>query len=217
MRILSVIRISADKQFGYGYLKEIVVRRADPKEYTINEADFPRLDLNDIEDMYLLKIQNKLHRLTCDEQFVLVNALSLFIRRIIIKKRVEDVQLGVESYQPKLNIIMPQNQCDGLKFKEPYTIACEPKGVVYQNKSNKKILMRADELYKFSDETLKLVRDNLDLMLHNFVLGYNNQGMSNRAWSVKDHKRTTSMLKKIDKTLLEKQIMRSLKSFVGGR
>ncbi|GJU89201.1 hypothetical protein Tco_1301624 [Tanacetum coccineum] len=56
IKILSVIRISVDKQFGYGYLKEIVVRQADQKEYAFTEADFPRLHLNDIEDMYLLKI-----------------------------------------------------------------------------------------------------------------------------------------------------------------
>ncbi|GJW02364.1 hypothetical protein Tco_1561220 [Tanacetum coccineum] len=56
MKILSVIRISIDKKFGYGYLKEILIRRVDLKEYIFNEADFPRLHLNDIEDMYLLKI-----------------------------------------------------------------------------------------------------------------------------------------------------------------
>ncbi|GKA19194.1 hypothetical protein Tco_0699109 [Tanacetum coccineum] len=181
IKILSVIRISVDKQFSYGFLKEIVVKRADQKEYMFNEADFLGLHLNDIEDMYLLKLQNKLHYLTGDEQFDLVNALHLFIRRTILKKRVEDVQLSVESYQMKLNLTMPQTQCDGLKFKEPYTIVYKPRGVVYQNKSNQKILMRADEMYKFSDGTLKLVHDNLDLMLHNFVLGYNNQGMPNQA------------------------------------
>ncbi|GJW58116.1 hypothetical protein Tco_0104847 [Tanacetum coccineum] len=116
--------------------------------------------------------------------------------RTIIKKRVEDVQLEVESYQTKLNITFPQTKCDGLDFKEPYTIVYDPIGVVYQNKSNRKIIMRAEELYKFSDGTLKLVYDNMDSMLHNFELGFNNQGMPSRAWSVKDHKRTASMLKK---------------------
>ncbi|GKG41998.1 hypothetical protein Tco_0473749, partial [Tanacetum coccineum] len=77
--------------------------------------------------------------------------------------------------------------------------------------------MRDDELYKFSDETLKSVYDTLDPMLKNFVLGYNNEGMPNRAWSEKDQKRTTSILKKIDDTLLKRRIMRSLEGFVGGR
>ncbi|GKD12111.1 hypothetical protein Tco_1196518 [Tanacetum coccineum] len=63
IKILSVIRISVDEQFGYGYLKEIVVRRANQKEYVFNEADFTRLHLNDIEDMLLLYVQNKFHHL----------------------------------------------------------------------------------------------------------------------------------------------------------
>ncbi|GJR10377.1 hypothetical protein Tco_0793029 [Tanacetum coccineum] len=217
MKILSVIRIRVDKHFGYGFLKEIIVRRAYQKGYMFNEADFPRLHLNDIEDMYLLKLQNKLHQLTGDEQLDLVNALHLFIRRNILKRMIEDVQLGVRSYQAKLNLTTPQTQCDGLKYKEPYTIVYESRGVVNQNRSKRKILMRADELHKFSDGTLKLVHDNLGLMLHNFVLGYNNQGMPNRDWSVKDQKRTTSMLKMIDNILLERRIMQSLESFVGGR
>ncbi|GJX64005.1 hypothetical protein Tco_0298348 [Tanacetum coccineum] len=38
-------------RFRYGYLKEIMVRRANQKEYTFNEAYFKRLHLNEIEDM----------------------------------------------------------------------------------------------------------------------------------------------------------------------
>ncbi|GJV82135.1 hypothetical protein Tco_1518005 [Tanacetum coccineum] len=63
MKILSIIRITMNKQFGYGYLKEIVVRRANQQEFTFKEANFMRLHLNDIEDMYLLYAQNKLHHL----------------------------------------------------------------------------------------------------------------------------------------------------------
>ncbi|GJV72867.1 hypothetical protein Tco_1492862 [Tanacetum coccineum] len=176
MKILSIIRISVDKEFGYGYLKEIVVRRANQREYTFKEVDFLRLHLNDIEYMYLLYTQNKLHHLTGDEQTNMVTACRFLIRRTMIKKRVKDVQLGVESYQKRLNITMPQ----------------------------------------FGDGTLKKVRDKLDYMLHNFQLGYND-GMLKRAWTDNDKRRTTSMLEKIEKTLLTRRIMRSLECFVGGR
>ncbi|GJT80434.1 hypothetical protein Tco_1054776 [Tanacetum coccineum] len=63
MKILSIVRISVDKQQGYGYLKEIVVKRENQKEYIHKEADFPSRHLNDIEDMFLLYYQNKLHYL----------------------------------------------------------------------------------------------------------------------------------------------------------
>ncbi|GKC53632.1 hypothetical protein Tco_1076377 [Tanacetum coccineum] len=66
-KILSIVRLSIDKQFGYGYLKEIVVRHANQKEYTFKEADFLRLHLNDIKNLYLLYAQNKLHHLTGNE------------------------------------------------------------------------------------------------------------------------------------------------------
>ncbi|GJY83549.1 hypothetical protein Tco_0496925, partial [Tanacetum coccineum] len=88
------------------------------KEYTFKEADFSRLHLNDIEDMFLLYVQHKLHNLTGDEIVDLVNALRTFTRGIIIQRRVEDVQLRVESYQKKLNNTRPQTTCDGISFKE---------------------------------------------------------------------------------------------------
>ncbi|GKC70484.1 hypothetical protein Tco_1116367 [Tanacetum coccineum] len=177
MKILSIIRISVDKQYGYGYLKEIVVRRANQKEYVFKEADFPKLHLNDSEDMYLIYAQNKLHHLKGDEQVDLVTALCLFIRRIVLIKRVEDVQLRVKSFQTKINIIRPQVRCANLDD---------------------------DEIYKFSDGTLKPVRDILNSRLHYFDLGYNNRDMPKRSWTKKDQKRTASMLKKIDQTLLKR-------------
>ncbi|GJY86986.1 hypothetical protein Tco_0501012 [Tanacetum coccineum] len=75
IKILSVFSVNIDKQLGYGYLQEIVVRRADRKLYTFKEGDFPRLHLNDIEDMLLLNVQNKLLNLDGDEIVDLVVAL----------------------------------------------------------------------------------------------------------------------------------------------
>ncbi|GJX81042.1 hypothetical protein Tco_0329191 [Tanacetum coccineum] len=83
-------------------------------------------------------------------------------------ERVEDVQLGVESYQKKLNITKPQKDFLRISAKEPYTPSFEPPRVVYEDLSHRKRLMRADELYKFSDGTLKKVHDTLHHRLHNF-------------------------------------------------
>ncbi|GKC49482.1 hypothetical protein Tco_1072227, partial [Tanacetum coccineum] len=154
MQILGFVRLTIDNQFGYEYLKEIVVRRAYLKEYSFREADFSNLHLNDIEDLFLLYVQRKIHNLTGDEIVHLVNALHIFTRSIVIQRRVEDVQLGVKSYQKKLNITKLQTTCDGISFKEPYTIIHKPRGVVCLNKSQRKSLMRVDDLYKFSDGTL---------------------------------------------------------------
>ncbi|GJT18498.1 hypothetical protein Tco_0877204 [Tanacetum coccineum] len=132
-KIVSVKKIVVDRKHGYGYLKNIVVKRSDQKDYEFMELDFPRLNLNDLEDMYLLKVQGKIHHLDGVDEFDLINALLLYIRRIVIKKR-------------------------------PYTTMGDPKGIMYLNKENQKMLMRFDEVHKFSDGTLNKFSEKLKLM-----------------------------------------------------
>ncbi|GJT59944.1 hypothetical protein Tco_1003477 [Tanacetum coccineum] len=206
MKILSVVGVNIDTQFGYGYLQEIVMRRVDRKLYTFKEGDFPNLHLNDIEYMLLLHVQNKLFNLDGDDIVDLVVALRMFTRRIVIQERVEDVQLGVEIYQKKLNISKPQKEFPGISAKEPYITSYDLKGVVYLDSRDQKRLMRADELYKFFDGTLKSVREILHYRLLNFKLGYNTD-MPKRKWTEKDHNQTDIMVQLIDKQLLERRIM----------
>ncbi|GJU32856.1 hypothetical protein Tco_1176445 [Tanacetum coccineum] len=94
LKILSVVSVKVDKQHGYGYLEEIVVRRVDRKLYKFKEGDFINLHLNDIEDMLLLIVQHNLFNLNGDAIVNLAVTLRMFTRRIVIQKRVEDVQLG---------------------------------------------------------------------------------------------------------------------------
>ncbi|GKB18931.1 hypothetical protein Tco_0852854 [Tanacetum coccineum] len=56
LKILSMVSVTVDKKFSYGYLEEIVVRRADRPLYKFKEGDFINLHLNDIEDMLLLVV-----------------------------------------------------------------------------------------------------------------------------------------------------------------
>ncbi|GJY66405.1 hypothetical protein Tco_0468643 [Tanacetum coccineum] len=79
-----------------------------------------------------------------------------------------------------------------------------------------KRLMRADELYKFSDGTLKKVCDTLHHRLLNFRFGYN-KGMPRRKWSATDKKRAGIMVDLIDKQMLERRILRNLEMLVGAR
>ncbi|GKC99770.1 hypothetical protein Tco_1170045 [Tanacetum coccineum] len=89
-----------------------------------------RLSIMEMYDYGHLEEIEKLTNLTIDERY----ALNVFTRRIIIQRRVEDLQLGVESYQKKLNLTKPDT------FR----------------------LMRADELHKFSDGTLDDVQSALN-------------------------------------------------------
>nr|GEV02077.1 hypothetical protein [Tanacetum cinerariifolium] len=56
IRTLAVTQVELMRKHEYGYLKEIVVRRADNDLYKFKEGDFPRLRINDIEDMLLLVV-----------------------------------------------------------------------------------------------------------------------------------------------------------------
>ncbi|GJV77299.1 hypothetical protein Tco_1508883 [Tanacetum coccineum] len=133
INIISAKRITVEEKYGYGYLKEIVVKRADQKEYTFVEADFPRLNHNDIEDLYLLKIHDKIHNIDGMDEFDLINALQLYIR------------------------------C--FHQKVLYTTLSHPRRVVYIGNYEQKMLMRANELHKFNDETFNKVYNKLDVML----------------------------------------------------
>ncbi|GJW08840.1 hypothetical protein Tco_1571263 [Tanacetum coccineum] len=99
MRILSVIRIEVFSMYGYDYMKKIILRRADLKEYVIAERDFKYMYPSDFEDLYLLNLQGHLNHLSPDDKKVLTTAINLWTRNLVIRQRVEDFQLGIESYQ----------------------------------------------------------------------------------------------------------------------
>ncbi|GKB88278.1 hypothetical protein Tco_0960550 [Tanacetum coccineum] len=114
LNIGSIQCIKVNKKFGYAYLEEIMVTRTDEKEYKFYEADFSNLNQNDIEDMYMLKIQNKVRNIKGTEEFDLVNVLRMYIHRIL------------------------KEGC--LHQFTPYTIMNHPRGVVYEGVDNRKRL-----------------------------------------------------------------------------
>ncbi|GJY72527.1 hypothetical protein Tco_0476230 [Tanacetum coccineum] len=141
---------------------------------------------------------------------------QIHLARIVIQARVEDLQLGVESYQKKLNLTKPRTQDVDMSRIPVYTTLSNPQGVIYKDNMKRKRFMRADELHKFSDGTLISVRDTLSQMLYELHLGYN-KTKRRRQWTSLDRQRTRIMIKSFNQNLLDRRIMRSLKKFVGGR
>nr|GEX44966.1 hypothetical protein [Tanacetum cinerariifolium] len=121
MRILSVISIKTFKRYGYAFLREIVIRRADYNEYKISNDDF------------------KIYK------FYLYNAINLWIRNFVIRQHVGDLQLGIESYQTKLNLTEPRWDATDFLFKEDYTIVSKPMAVIYRDKNDQKNMLRENE------------------------------------------------------------------------
>ncbi|GJT42669.1 hypothetical protein Tco_0951384 [Tanacetum coccineum] len=93
-RILAVTHVNVMRKHGYGYLEEVVVRIADNDLYRFKECD-------DVADFAI--------------------ALRMFTRSLVIHKRVEDLQLGVESYQKHINVTRPDTTRLDLYKKHPYT------------------------------------------------------------------------------------------------
>nr|GEU54059.1 hypothetical protein [Tanacetum cinerariifolium] len=129
MRILNVISIKTFERFCYAFLREIVIRRADYNEYKISKADFKNLHSNDFEQMYLLHFQGKLNHLPGSDKVHLYNAINLWIRNIVIKQHVGYLQLGIESYQIKVNLTEPRWDALEFLFKEDYTIISKPRAL----------------------------------------------------------------------------------------
>nr|GEU58532.1 hypothetical protein [Tanacetum cinerariifolium] len=171
-RNIAVTELQIVEWHNYKHLDWITVCRDDDKLYKFKEGDFKRLHIQDIEDMLLLLVQGKLTNPTVEERFAFAISLRMFTRSIVIQRRVEDLQLCVESYQKKLNLTKPDTYRSDLKRKEAYIAYSNPRGFIYQNKDKQNRLIQIDELHKFSDGMLNDVRAALDDHLKGIRMKY---------------------------------------------
>ncbi|GJS27213.1 hypothetical protein Tco_0487833 [Tanacetum coccineum] len=212
-RIIAVTKLEIVEWQNYKHLDWITVRRDDDKLYKFKEGDLKRLRIQDIEYMLLLLVQGKLTNLTVEEFFTFNVSLRMFTISIVIQRRMEDLQLGVESYQKKLNLTKPNTYRSDLKRREAYSAYSNPRGFIYQNKDKKNRLMRIDELHKFSDGTLNDVQTALNDRLKGIQMKY----LPQTIWRQSDRDKAGAMIQAIDKQLKTRRIMRSLERFVVGR
>nr|GEW13838.1 hypothetical protein [Tanacetum cinerariifolium] len=96
MRILSVVRIKADLRYGYDYLSEIVLRRADLQEHTIARKDFKNLYPSNFEDLNLLLLQGHLDHLPGSDKWMLSTAIKLWTRNLSQGTKDQAAQSGYE-------------------------------------------------------------------------------------------------------------------------
>nr|GEX38357.1 hypothetical protein [Tanacetum cinerariifolium] len=125
-RIIDVTELQIVEWHNYKHLDCITVGRDDDKLY-----NYKRIHIQDIEDMLLLLVQGKLTNLTFKECFAFNVSLRMFTRSIVIQRHVEDLQLGVKSYQKKLNLTKPDTYRSDLKCKKAYTAYSNPRGFIY--------------------------------------------------------------------------------------
>ncbi|GJV67924.1 hypothetical protein Tco_1483433 [Tanacetum coccineum] len=199
------------------HMKKIVLRRADLKEYVIAERDFKYLYPSDFEDLYLLNLQGHLNHLSPEDKKILTTAVNLWTRNLVIRQRVEDFQLGIESYQTQLNLTKPRWDAKGFEYKHDFTVIDSPRAVTFRDKYGVQMIMRFNEIHKFSDGTLHQIDEALDYRVKEFRVNRRNPGLDTRFWTKKDVDRSKEFMFAIQKRLKTRRIFRNLESFVGGR
>nr|GFA86243.1 hypothetical protein [Tanacetum cinerariifolium] len=106
--------------------------------------------------------------------------IEFFYVWLVIRQRVEDFRLGIESYQTQM-------------------------------------MMRFNEIHKFSDGNLQQIVKALDYRVKEFMINRMNPGLNTRFWIRKDVDRCNAFMFAIQRRLRTRRIFRNLKSFIGGR
>ncbi|GJX51932.1 hypothetical protein Tco_0280301 [Tanacetum coccineum] len=153
-KIVQVIKTFWELGHEHKFITEIVARRANDCIVSITEPDYKNLNKNDIEDMYLLIMNNK--------------------------ERVHDFQLGIESYQQKINLTAPTITFPGIEEYDVFSIVYEPvHGIIYTNSKKEKRVMRPSEIHKFCDATLRRTLEGLKSYYNDVKYGYVQKELTN--------------------------------------
>ncbi|GJT17349.1 hypothetical protein Tco_0876055 [Tanacetum coccineum] len=108
-------------------------------------------------------------------------------------------------------------QTTGLEFMHDYKILDSPRAVVFRDKYGMQMIMRFNEIHKFSDGTLQQIDEALDYRVKEFKVNKVNPGLNTRFWTTNDVIKSKQFMFAIQKRLKLRRIFRNLESFVGGR
>ncbi|GKD96659.1 hypothetical protein Tco_1380556, partial [Tanacetum coccineum] len=168
--IIQVIKTYWELGHEHKFITQIVARRDNECIVSITEPDYKNLNKNDTEDMYLLIMNGKVPDYA---ETGLLWSLSVFIKSLVIRERVHDFQLGIESYQQKVNLTAPTISFLGIEKHKMFSIIYEPMhGIIYKNSKKEKRAMRHSEIHKFCDATLNIVLKGLKSYNNDVKYGY---------------------------------------------
>nr|GEX36717.1 hypothetical protein [Tanacetum cinerariifolium] len=102
------------------------------------------------------------------------------------------------------------------KYKHDYTVTDSPRAVIFQDKYGVQMMMRFNEIHKFSDGTLQQIDEALDYRVKEFRINRLNSGLNTRFWTMKDVDRCKAIMFAIQRRLRTRRIFCNLESFVGG-
>ncbi|GJW58046.1 hypothetical protein Tco_0104777 [Tanacetum coccineum] len=173
-KIVQVIKTYWELGHEHKFITEIVARRANDCIVSITEPDYKNLNKNDIEDMYMLIVNNKVpDHANTGLLWSLSVFIMMFIRSSVIWERVHDFHLGIESYQQKINLTAPTITFPGIEEYDEFSIIYEPvHGIIYTNSKKEKRVMRPSEIQKFCDATLRRTLEGLKSYYNDVKYGY---------------------------------------------
>nr|GFC36709.1 hypothetical protein [Tanacetum cinerariifolium] len=116
-------------------------------EHVIAERDFKYLYPSDFEDLYLLNLQGHLNHLLPKDKKILTTAINQWTRHLVIRQRIEDFQLRIESYQTQLNLTKPQWDATGLEYKHGHTVIESPRAVMFRDNYGVQMMMRFNDIH----------------------------------------------------------------------
>ncbi|GJV85694.1 hypothetical protein Tco_1525592, partial [Tanacetum coccineum] len=107
-------------------------------------------------------------------------SLSVFIRSSVIWERVHAFQLGIKSYQQKINLTTATITFLGIKEYDVFSIVYEPvHGIIYTNSKKEKRVMSPSEIHKFCDATLRRKLEGLKSYYNDVKYGYVQKELTN--------------------------------------
>nr|GEV93612.1 reverse transcriptase domain-containing protein [Tanacetum cinerariifolium] len=138
---------------------------------------------------------------------------GVFIKSSVIWEKVHDFQLGIESYQQKVNLTALTISFPGIEEFEMFSIIYEHvHGIIYKNNKKEKMVMRHLEIHKFCDATLNRVLEGLKSYNNDVRYGYNQRDLT------KDEVAYLKLFEEeIEDRLKYRRQMRRWESYVNGR
>nr|GEU67137.1 hypothetical protein [Tanacetum cinerariifolium] len=140
----------------------------------------------------------------------------IVLRRADLNEHIITEQDFKYLYPSDFEDLYPLN-LQGFEYKHDYTVIDSPRAITFQDKYGVQMIMRFNEIHKFSDGTLHQIDEALDYRVKEFKVNWMNLGLNTRFWTRKDVDRSKEFMFAIQKRLKTRRIFRNLESFVGGR
>nr|GEV89225.1 E-beta-farnesene synthase [Tanacetum cinerariifolium] len=113
--------------------------------------------------------------------------------------------------------ILTTADATGFEYKHDYTTIDSLRAVIFRDRYGVQMIMRFNEIHKFSDGTVHQINEALDHRVKEFKVNKMNPVLNTRFWTRKDVDRSKEFMFAIQKRLKTRRIFRNLESFVGGR